>query len=237
MTVLRPEPSAPIHWRCGVCDDEGVLSNWEDSPFDLRRLLDGVREAVWLNNGVELERVVLTRRRALPKTSSGKLQRSAARAALLDGSLPVLADWRADDQATRPDAAGIPAVGLVLDLMRQNGAEQLKSLERYLRDVVNELLGLTVDDLEGSHSLIALGVSSMGIMRVRRRVEADLMITLEASLLWQESRLSELAVVLRDQLLASPLWANADAVARVVGEIVRMSDEDVAHELASSSVA
>ena len=32
-------------------------------------------------------------------------------------------------------------------------------------------------------------------------------------------------------------WANADAVARVVGEIVRMSDEDVAHELASSSVA
>jgi len=37
MTVLRPEPSgAEIQWRCGVCD-EGVISNWEDSPYDLRR--------------------------------------------------------------------------------------------------------------------------------------------------------------------------------------------------------
>jgi len=37
MTVLRPERPAPIQWRCSVCDDEGVISNWEDSPYDLRR--------------------------------------------------------------------------------------------------------------------------------------------------------------------------------------------------------
>lgn len=37
MIVLRTQPGAPIHWQCGVCDDEGVISNWEDSPFDLRR--------------------------------------------------------------------------------------------------------------------------------------------------------------------------------------------------------
>jgi hypothetical protein len=27
----------PIRWQCSVCDDEGMISNWEDSPFDLRR--------------------------------------------------------------------------------------------------------------------------------------------------------------------------------------------------------
>lgn len=37
MTVLRPEPSAPIGWQCSICGDEGVISNWEDSPYDLRR--------------------------------------------------------------------------------------------------------------------------------------------------------------------------------------------------------
>ncbi len=37
ITVLRPEPAAPIHWRCNACGDEGVISNWEGSPFDLRR--------------------------------------------------------------------------------------------------------------------------------------------------------------------------------------------------------
>ena len=37
MIVLRTEPAAPIRWQCSVCDDEGIISNWADSPFDLRR--------------------------------------------------------------------------------------------------------------------------------------------------------------------------------------------------------
>ena len=34
--VLRTD-TAPIRWQCSSCDDTGVISNWEDSPFDLRR--------------------------------------------------------------------------------------------------------------------------------------------------------------------------------------------------------
>jgi len=37
MIALRAEPPAPIRWQCAVCDDEGIISNWADSPFDLRR--------------------------------------------------------------------------------------------------------------------------------------------------------------------------------------------------------
>lgn len=37
MIVLPTEPGAPIRWQCSLCDDEGIISNWEDSPFDLRR--------------------------------------------------------------------------------------------------------------------------------------------------------------------------------------------------------
>ena len=37
MIVLRTGPAAPIRWQCSVCDDEGIISNWADSPFDLRR--------------------------------------------------------------------------------------------------------------------------------------------------------------------------------------------------------
>jgi hypothetical protein len=50
MIVLRTDPPAPIRWRCSVCGDEGVISNWADSPFDLRRrrltLADPVNELV-----------------------------------------------------------------------------------------------------------------------------------------------------------------------------------------------
>jgi hypothetical protein len=35
--VLRTEAPAPIRWQCSACDDEGMISNWEDSAFDLRR--------------------------------------------------------------------------------------------------------------------------------------------------------------------------------------------------------
>jgi hypothetical protein len=37
MIVLPTESGAPIRWQCSVCDGEGIISNWEDSPFDLRR--------------------------------------------------------------------------------------------------------------------------------------------------------------------------------------------------------
>jgi hypothetical protein len=37
MVVARPEPPEPIRWHCSACGDEGTISNWEDSPHDLRR--------------------------------------------------------------------------------------------------------------------------------------------------------------------------------------------------------
>jgi len=37
LEVLRAEPDAAIRWRCNVCDDEGVITEWERSPFDLRQ--------------------------------------------------------------------------------------------------------------------------------------------------------------------------------------------------------
>ncbi len=37
ITVFRPEPPAEIRWERGVCRDQGVISGWEDSPYDLRR--------------------------------------------------------------------------------------------------------------------------------------------------------------------------------------------------------
>jgi hypothetical protein len=37
MTVVRTGPTAPIRWICSACGDEGAISNWADSPYDLRR--------------------------------------------------------------------------------------------------------------------------------------------------------------------------------------------------------
>src|SRR5258708_5193020 len=36
IAVYRADLPAPIEWQCNACGDEGVISGWEDSPFDLR---------------------------------------------------------------------------------------------------------------------------------------------------------------------------------------------------------
>jgi len=37
IAIVAAEASAPIRWWCTVCGDEGVISNWANSPYDLRR--------------------------------------------------------------------------------------------------------------------------------------------------------------------------------------------------------
>ena len=36
LAVFRTDVPASIEWRCTSCGDEGVISGWERSPFDLR---------------------------------------------------------------------------------------------------------------------------------------------------------------------------------------------------------
>jgi hypothetical protein len=36
LTVLRADDEAPIAWSCTACGDEGTISGWQDSPYDLR---------------------------------------------------------------------------------------------------------------------------------------------------------------------------------------------------------
>lgn len=36
MIVELAWPGASVRWQCSGCGDEGAISNWEDSAFDLR---------------------------------------------------------------------------------------------------------------------------------------------------------------------------------------------------------
>src|SRR6185312_2983045 len=36
LALLRDSVEGPIQWQCTSCGDDGVVSGWHDSPFDLR---------------------------------------------------------------------------------------------------------------------------------------------------------------------------------------------------------
>lgn len=44
ISVLRADDAAAIEWSCAACGDDGTISGWQDSPYDLsrgRRALSG----------------------------------------------------------------------------------------------------------------------------------------------------------------------------------------------------
>ncbi|MEU3723200.1 amino acid adenylation domain-containing protein [Streptomyces sp. NPDC031705] len=105
-----------------------------DDAGQARRIAREVRDAVTREHSAPVASVHLIRPSTLPKTSSGKVQRSAARAAHLDGSLTtVLCDTAAPRTAGAADAgahSGLPAaasddllVNLAATLIAHFGAE------------------------------------------------------------------------------------------------------------------
>jgi acyl-CoA synthetase (AMP-forming)/AMP-acid ligase II/acyl carrier protein len=212
-----------------------IIEEPKKTVGDAATLLETVRAAVSAANGVDIDHIVLTRYRALPKTSSGKIQRAKAREMLRDGSLPVQAEWRFGTDALQIEGDRFDAIALVLELRRQNEFQQMRSIKNYLRHTFGELLGFNGEDLDRDEALMALGVTSLGLMRIRSRIESDFMIRIDPAILWQECRCDDLATELHKRVLASPLWANAEAVERLAEEVAQMGDDDVARELGSNA--
>jgi acyl carrier protein len=76
-------------------------------------MFDAIRDAIWNGFDVAPHSIVLIEPGSVPRTSSGKIRRSATRAALLDGRLPVIAAWEqplltpGPAKSTRTDPASL----------------------------------------------------------------------------------------------------------------------------------
>ncbi|TDA47804.1 AMP-binding protein [Burkholderia pyrrocinia] len=69
----------------------------------LDAFVKAIRKAVWNHLDIGPSAVVLVSPGSVPKTSSGKVRRSACRAKLHDGMLAVLAQWDVDPDAQTPE--------------------------------------------------------------------------------------------------------------------------------------
>ncbi|TVU20177.1 hypothetical protein EJB05_36376, partial [Eragrostis curvula] len=97
---------SPLH--AGVAVVAELQKGSRGDGDDHKGLCEGIRAAVWREEGVRISRVVLVEAGAVPKTTSGKLRRGVARQMLLAGKLGVVFEARYDDV----DANGtVPVVG------------------------------------------------------------------------------------------------------------------------------
>jgi acyl-coenzyme A synthetase/AMP-(fatty) acid ligase len=62
---------------------------------ELEEVIRAIRTAISDSHDIQADAIILIRPLTIPKTSSGKIQRHAARAAYLEGNLEVIEKWQA----------------------------------------------------------------------------------------------------------------------------------------------
>ncbi len=147
--ALQPDAGAVIGIeRDGEVDLVAVHEIRSDCPLPVAgdEVVDAIRRDVAREHHLALQRVVLLRPGGLPKTSSGKVQRTRCREVLGGPALPVVHEW---------EQAGAPAsVGFTTESLSQPGV-----LERQLVHWLQRELSLT--GLTWRTPLTELGIDSL----------------------------------------------------------------------------
>jgi hypothetical protein len=125
--VLLHEFGTPVRWQCSVCVDEGVISNWEDSLFDLRRrrlTVVGAVSEIGINSQMihdflddaafVINEPIAARRTVFTPNSSSRYTSTAMQASSTSSSPPVRTVPNAAPVARAASlrAAGRPAVAV-----------------------------------------------------------------------------------------------------------------------------
>ena len=173
---------------------------------DFAPVLDAVRGAVLNEHGLALDVVVLVRCGTIPKTSSGKIQRHACRAALLAGELKALAEYRglpADCAdlctAVRPgaeDAGASPAH----PAPHSSHAAALAAVLQHAR----ALAGAALPNLPPDTPLTALGLDSLQRLELAAALEKTFAGHLPDTVFNQAQTLDDLAQAVQMHLTDGP---------------------------------
>jgi amino acid adenylation domain-containing protein len=141
-----------------------------DQDFD--GIAEAVRRAVAEEHEVQPYEVVLVRSGTVPKTSSGKVQRHAARVRYLSGELAVLGRSALILEASEPVGIGLTPTRAAL--MALEPAERSALLEAFLRERAAEALGVPAAAVDPERPLTALGLDSLSAVELKGGVEAAL---------------------------------------------------------------
>ena len=172
---------------------------------DLTPVLDAIQRAVIEDQGLALDEIILVRCGTIPKTSSGKVQRNACRAAFLADELKVLAERRESMLKTN----GHSPVHLTVqaaDHSLANATPQSKVFAAVCRHAVTlaGTTGATSPELTPDTPLAALSLDSLQRVELMAALDKTFAVHLPEAVFNQVQTLGELAQVVQAYLTNNP---------------------------------
>ena len=168
---IRKGGCVAVSTKVGGSERLAVIAETSSGPEAARAEKAAIQAAVLAETGVSPAVVVLVAPRTLPKTTSGKLKRSAAREMLESGRLVDLGA----SSSERPERT-------------------LTATEERLAKIWREVLG--VREVGPDDNFFELGGTSLQAARIVTEIESTLDVNLPLSVLAESSRLGELAVAI-----------------------------------------
>lgn len=224
-------PGCGVACSVSVDDEERLLIVYEvigrPGPAEVDEIFTAIRRTVAQEHNLLAQEIVLVPRGAVPKTSSGKLQRSACRSAFLRGALGRLASWSSSAPVGAP--AGAPdepaaeptATAPQLPGGRQlPGAPQLPGgpqLQHWLREQVARRTHLPVNALDARQPFVSFGLGSVDMLGVVGDLERWLGQPLSTTLLWEYPTIESLAAHLGSRPADGAAAASSAASSAAAG--------------------
>jgi amino acid adenylation domain-containing protein len=154
-------------------------------------LMERIRQAVIEEHEIQPHVLMLVDAGSIPKTSSGKLQRSNCREMFLSGSLAAVARWHEETRTPRENAA--PASDL-------HAPDDEDKIESRLRTLLANTLGVSEAEIDPHQPITYYGLDSLQAIELMHTLEARLGVVVSMESFLQSPTLAELAAMARQQL-------------------------------------
>ncbi len=186
-------------------------------------------------HGLAARSLVLLPPRGLPKTTSGKIQRTNAKAQFLDASLPSVARWDSHAHAPHEQDDGSHDGELLVALRAAPARRRADVLVAHMQAQAAELLDLDADDIDEDRPLSELGIDSVTAVELVERVGHALNQEIPGTLLFDYPTLEAIGGFIIDELLGASLDAAPAAKAKggagSAADVAAMSEEEAAAAL------
>jgi natural product biosynthesis luciferase-like monooxygenase protein len=152
-----------------------VVHEIDRNQAEFVAIIDRVRRAVIEEHELQLYATVLIRPGSLPKTSSGKIQRRACRAAFLDGTLERVAEWKEPSAfESEPHALSKSSPDIFPDIR----LESREAIQSWLVSQFSVRLGVDPSGIDIGQSIDNYGMDSLKAIELAHSIETNLGVAL-----------------------------------------------------------